>query len=291
MSGRSERPADTTVAPHWQHGASLTAGCSLPHSPTFMQACRSACSLLRSQTGQRAVCRGGSLALEQRAAWATPRGQQHMRLDARAMAVGTAAALGLTLTWLHRQRHRRSASGSSNNSNNCHGVKLVPRSRPLLARPDEVSMVSYNILCERCERAAAQQSARVLTARGFSTARELLVCSRRLLQSPPALPCCIAGMPTRGGCHTCSRNTSTQTIAGSGCRWAAPRNEGGGACSRTRQPAVHRPSSWAGTPSGGMLARYPLQASCSPFPLPLLQVELAAFGSDLIALQEVTVDR
>lgn len=67
------------------------------------------------------------------------------------MALG-AAALGLTLTWLHRRQASRHRSGGSNGngSNHCRGVKLVPRGRPLVAQPDEVSLVSYNILCERC---------------------------------------------------------------------------------------------------------------------------------------------
>lgn len=75
----------------------------------------------------------------------------------------SAAALGLTLTWLHRRsgaRHRSGGANSNGSSNNhCRGVKLVPRGRPLVAQPDEVSLVSYNILCERCGSASAGHAA------------------------------------------------------------------------------------------------------------------------------------
>lgn len=119
----------------------------------FMQACKAACSHLLSTRGEaagRALC-AVKHSPEQQRAWATPR-LRHMGVDGRAMALGAAAALGLTLTWLHRRgsaaRHR--SGGGNNNNNHCRGVKLVPRGRPLVAQPDEVSLVSYNILCERC---------------------------------------------------------------------------------------------------------------------------------------------
>lgn len=119
----------------------------------FMQACKATCSSLLSTRGRAAERLCGWP--EQQAVWATPR-LRHMIINGRVIAL-SAAALGLTLTWLHRRsgaRHRSGGANSNGSSNNhCRGVKLVPRGRPLVAQPDEVSLVSYNILCERCGRA------------------------------------------------------------------------------------------------------------------------------------------
>ena len=151
MIRKRVRPASSqadTLAPLPASKVGRHPAASRFHFP-FMQACRAAYSHILSTRGGAPLCpaRPG---LEQRAAWATPR-LRHMGLDGRVMALG-AAALGLTLTWLHRRQASRHRSGGSNGngSNHCRGVKLVPRGRPLVAQPDEVSLVSYNILCERC---------------------------------------------------------------------------------------------------------------------------------------------
>ena len=68
--------------------------------------------------------------------------------EVKVMAV-TAAVLGLTLTWFHRQRRHHGHHARSS-----HGTRVVPRGRPLVSDPDQISLISYNILCERCGAAA-----------------------------------------------------------------------------------------------------------------------------------------
>ncbi|EFN59287.1 hypothetical protein CHLNCDRAFT_137627 [Chlorella variabilis] len=65
-------------------------------------------------------------------------------VDGRVMAAGAAVALGLTFTWLRRRRAQRSPHHHQR-----HSVRLLPRGRPLPSKPGELSLVSYNILCER----------------------------------------------------------------------------------------------------------------------------------------------
>lgn len=68
-----------------------------------------------------------------------------MAPDARVLALGAAAVLGsLTLHWLGRRRH-----GARQHHRRSHATRLVQRGQPLVAGPDQVSLVSYNILCER----------------------------------------------------------------------------------------------------------------------------------------------
>jgi CCR4-NOT transcription complex subunit 6 len=53
-----------------------------------------------------------------------------------------AAVVGLALTCLRRRAAVRCGHGR-------HRVRIVPRSKPLHSMPDEISLVSYNVLCQR----------------------------------------------------------------------------------------------------------------------------------------------
>lgn len=57
------------------------------------------------------------------------------------------AALAVGTAWrLSFRRRRRHGSGLQHRR---HASRLLPRGRPLPSAPDELSLVSYNILCER----------------------------------------------------------------------------------------------------------------------------------------------
>ena len=57
----------------------------------------------------------------------------------RVVAVG-AAAIALVIAWARGRRRRSAASPASH---------VLPRGAPLDCRPHEVSLVSYNVLCQR----------------------------------------------------------------------------------------------------------------------------------------------
>jgi CCR4-NOT transcription complex subunit 6 len=66
-------------------------------------------------------------------------------MDGRLAAL-TAACLGITLAWLRgrsQERRRQGARGGRP------AARLVPRSRPLVSRPGQLSLVSYNCLCQK----------------------------------------------------------------------------------------------------------------------------------------------
>lgn len=67
-----------------------------------------------------------------------------MLVDGRVVAAG-AAVLGITLTWLRGRRQQHGVHQRRRHD----GARLLPRSRPLPSKPDELSLVSYNILCDR----------------------------------------------------------------------------------------------------------------------------------------------
>jgi CCR4-NOT transcription complex subunit 6 len=62
-------------------------------------------------------------------------------------AVAAAAALGrLTVTWLRRRPPQARSHGRAQPR---HRARLLPRGRPLPSGPSELSLVSYNILCQK----------------------------------------------------------------------------------------------------------------------------------------------
>ncbi len=71
-----------------------------------------------------------------------------MLIDGRLAALG-ALAVGLTVTWLRKRGQQRNAAAAAKQRGRHGGVRLLPRGRPLPAKPDEVSLISYNILCQR----------------------------------------------------------------------------------------------------------------------------------------------
>ncbi|PSC75824.1 molecular chaperone [Micractinium conductrix] len=67
-------------------------------------------------------------------------------MDARAVAACAAAVAALTFTWL---RSRASQRAGHHRASRHGGARLLPRGRPLPSSPTELSLVSYNILCQR----------------------------------------------------------------------------------------------------------------------------------------------
>lgn len=110
-----------------------------------MQAAKTLLNRSQLAWSRRAVCLGGSSAAL-RQVWGAPvRQQQHLMHMERGVALALgAAALGFTIHWLGRGRR-----GGRRRHHHSHSARLLPRGRPLPAGPDELSLVSYNILCER----------------------------------------------------------------------------------------------------------------------------------------------
>ncbi|KAL4424801.1 hypothetical protein ABPG77_000841 [Micractinium sp. CCAP 211/92] len=71
-----------------------------------------------------------------------------MLIDGRLAALG-AVAVGVTVTWLRKRGQQRNAAAAAKQRGRHGGVRLLPRGRLLPAKPDEVSLISYNILCQR----------------------------------------------------------------------------------------------------------------------------------------------
>lgn len=71
-----------------------------------------------------------------------------MLIDGRLAALG-AVAVGVTVTWLRKRGQQRNAAAAAKQRGRHGGVRLLPRGRPLPSKPDEVSLISYNILCQR----------------------------------------------------------------------------------------------------------------------------------------------
>lgn len=180
-----------------------------------------------------------------------------MLIDGRLVAVG-AVAVGLTVTWLRRRGQQRRAIAAARQRGGHASAQLLPRGRPLHSKPDEVSLVSYNILCER-----------------YANSRRLphVFAQVRADSAPLPLPAGVALAP-----KPCLPQGATLSCAS--C-WFL------GHAQTACLPCLAQLCSCFSRLDAPLRAQY-----LDPdYRWQRLQAELASFGADLVALQEVTVDR
>lgn len=203
-----------------------------------------------------------------------------MLIDGRLAALG-AVAVGLTITWLRGRGQQRSGAAAARQCSRHSGVRLLPRGRPLPSKPDEVSLVSYNILCQRYanSRRLPHVFAQVRARSGCLGLVGLLAAAAAAWPkaTPRSCPCApsLGVTPWSGSCVSAAHiSPPSCNVAHAFCTAMTPHHH-------------HHNHHHSTTPP----PQPPVQYLDPDYRWQRLQAELASFGADLVALQEVTIDR